>query len=381
MITPKYVPIVTKLLTTLILWIIYFLMDLSNIFSKYFLVKLPILKPLVIPIDKSTILISLTALIITILTFLYSRNYENKKSAISTIYKLIDLIELSIKNVDKNKLIINKNDIKYNFDRIDLRRLFLLKLTIDNNIDILLNSIEPLFKPENNDGFETPPDLEKKLNTILKKELNYRKLEEIMSLLIKHNILNFQTSYNEELVKPYLTPKEFKYLNSKSNFFEILKSEYDYLSVFRNNWMNVEQIEYICNKVSDPDLSLNSLYRLIHRAIKITNNSTLSYEEKINMIGIIRAIIPDYILIGIFYNCTFTKRGNGLALQLVGTCFFGTKDDFENTSFSQHFNSSDLNFLSTDILIMQNLYADTTINPGKISKEDFHITLNKHLKS
>lgn len=208
-------------------------------------------------------------------------------------------------------------------------------------------------------------------------DISFANLEKLMSLLIRKDILNFNSyEYNRPLIKSYLSNKEFIYIEHETTFFQILKEKYDYLSVFKKNWINIDFIKYIFNKNAESDQSLNNTFRLIHRAIKITNNSSLPYLEKKNMIGIIRSLIPDYLLRYIFYNCTYTKRGSGLAMQLVGTSFFGTKSDFEdNNNFSQHFRSSTLIFKELDSAIMQNIFDDIKIKPGNFSVTDFDLKI------
>ncbi|MDT2880329.1 putative phage abortive infection protein [Lactococcus lactis] len=138
--------------------------------------------------------------------------------------------------------------------------------------------------------------------------------------------------------------------------FDPEESSYSYLYFFKGkhdiqNWITKSITEDIRNKDKDyrVDYIINeqfdsvyyevsSYFKVLHRIIKNLNKK---FEEKIideelylNYIGILRAQIDSEELVMILVNSLYTYRGLGLAIELVGTDFFGDKRDFE---LEQHF--------------------------------------------
>lgn len=103
------------------------------------------------------------------------------------------------------------------------------------------------------------------------------------------------------------------------------------------------------------------LFRLIHRNIKLINHLNLSVYEERMLIGRIRAIIPDKLIYILYYNCTYSKKGFGLGKLLVGSDFFGTKQEIREVS--QHFKTSDLIYRKIDLDMLENFYG-ASVYPG-----------------
>jgi len=102
-------------------------------------------------------------------------------------------------------------------------------------------------------------------------------------------------------------------------------------------------------------------FRLFHRAIKMINDSNIKDKDK--YYGILRAMLPDYLVIYIYYNCVYTSRGLGLGVQLIGTSFFGDENDFtfhdkgDLPKFTQHIPIKYLVFKRQDPKVMIKLFS------------------------
>ena len=79
-------------------------------------------------------------------------------------------------------------------------------------------------------------------------------------------------------------------------------------------------------------------FKAFHRIVKILNvslkNNKIDKEEYHSYIGILRANLSSNEMEILLINSLFVKRGIGLGLELVGTDFFGNKNDFD---INQHF--------------------------------------------
>lgn len=155
----------------------------------------------------------------------------------------------------------------------------------------------------------------------------------IEKILIKRNILEeLVTKMNEE--KFYTQPISYR------EAFEIIDEIYD---------KNFE--------------ILGNFFRSTHRIIKKINESFRDdIGAKKNYLGLLRAQLPESAIASIYYNATYTRKGLGLARQLIYIDFFGDGFDFmsvDNSHFndSQHVSSDKIIFYDTDYKLMHNLYT------------------------
>ncbi|EGO5243408.1 hypothetical protein HP934_002641, partial [Enterococcus faecalis] len=155
----------------------------------------------------------------------------------------------------------------------------------------------------------------------------------IEKILIKRDILEeLLTKMNEE--KFYTQPISYR------EAFEIIDEIYD---------KNFE--------------ILGNFFRSTHRIIKKINESFRDdIGAKKNYLGLLRAQLPESAIASIYYNATYTRKGLGLARQLIYIDFFGDEFDFmsvDNSHFndSQHVSSDKIIFYDTDYKLMHNLYT------------------------
>lgn len=146
----------------------------------------------------------------------------------------------------------------------------------------------------------------------------------------------------------------------------ILKPVYEnvYQDGFYTRPVSYDEAYLICNEVYEKKFEiLGNFFRSTHRIIKKINESfNDDMESKKNYLGLLRAQLPESAIALIFYNATYTKKGLGLARQLLYTDFFGDISDFMTTDMlhiddSQHISPDKIIFYNTDYKIMSNLYT------------------------
>ncbi|WP_259712128.1 hypothetical protein [Weissella cibaria] len=144
-------------------------------------------------------------------------------------------------------------------------------------------------------------------------------------------------------------------LNLKKFLIELMNSD-DVRKAQKQRWIRYKVQKRIVDEYFMTNVELGDLFRLVHRVVKLVNYMNVPVYEQKEYYAQLRAIMPDELLLVLYYNATYTERGQGLSLQLVGTRFFGDEEDL-TTGRGQHIQLSDLLFGKMDISIMNNLYA------------------------
>ncbi|WP_259753659.1 putative phage abortive infection protein [Lactococcus lactis] len=74
---------------------------------------------------------------------------------------------------------------------------------------------------------------------------------------------------------------------------------------------------------------MNYFFRHTHRILKLLNEVD-DIRVKKNFMGILRAQYSEQVILSIYLNAVYTKKGIGLAKQLLNSDFFASNDDFKN---------------------------------------------------
>lgn len=279
----QYLPITIKILLSCLIFLLYLTLDFFNTPSFFIFSYLnnTVFYPLinVLSLVSGEVLIAIVGLIFTILTLFYTSTTSLRRNDVEAIFKLVDLLENNIKLIEKKKVDKEFQTIKEELDNRDFRRIFLLKKTIsENKVELKESLSNSKFTSLNNEQRLVLDKMNSFIDTI---DISVGNLEQLMSLLIRKEVLTFKShKYKRKLIKSYLSNKEFQFIQQETTFFQIIKENYDYLIVFKDDWLNLDFIRYIFNITTENDQSFNNIFRLIHRTIKITNSSSLRYLEK-----------------------------------------------------------------------------------------------------
>lgn len=303
---------------------------------------------------KTTEIISMCALIFTLFSYAEKNTQEQKnnlkKQDMDTFFKLLEILSKKSQEIKESECKEFINSIKR-------------KLTNERTFEVHKAFL---------------------LSKVLKKqELKINKQFKHKHLDIKAKMDNLISSDNFETMFKFMNSPNFKTIvgvetsEKRKKFFlqeemEILE-EIGVLSIICENYSNElihkSPITYkhaynVINRTFDSNRN-GDFFRVLHRAIKIIKYSEI--ENKSKFYGIIRAVLPDYLLVYIYYNSVFTEKGLGLGFQLNGTSFFGEKDDFffkddrkEDgiLNFTQHIPKDYLIFKRQDPQIMIKIFSE-----------------------
>jgi len=141
---------------------------------------------------------------------------------------------------------------------------------------------------------------------------------------------------------------------------------------------------YLINSIIDkPDNNeIDKICRYVHRLVKTVNHMHINVDEKYNYYGLIRSIIEPKTLTLIYLNATFSYKGSGLAKQLIGTCFFGNREEINEKS-QNHIDISYLPRYQDRKLCktILNMYYASYVYPGSINKKKVTYQIMKDLNS
>lgn len=160
-----------------------------------------------------------------------------------------------------------------------------------------------------------------------------------------------------------LTPSYIEQVLIKREIFEdiLIRMNED---KFYTRGISYNEAFEIINDVFDNNFEvLGNFFRSTHRIIKKINESFGdNMEIKKNYLGLLRAQLPESAIASIYYNATYTRKGLGLARQLLYMDFFGDELDFisidkAHLSDSQHISSNKIVFYDTDYRMMSSLYV------------------------
>lgn len=143
--------------------------------------------------------------------------------------------------------------------------------------------------------------------------------EETYQLLDERNIekqLKHADESNDDY-KKLMNTEFFKNINNQyDNFFK--ENKYKYID-FKDNIS-----ENIIEKYSD----INYFFRHTHRVLKLLNEID-DLQVRKNYMGILRAQYSELVIVSIYLNAVYTKKGIGLAQQIKNSDFFASMEDFK----------------------------------------------------
>lgn len=319
------------------------------------------------------LLIAFLALIFTLYSYFHSSNAQKKSNEINSFNIILTLISENIEEMSRTVSVSYINSMikeLHSINTLDNHRITVFRKILKSNRYALLSTISS-FK---NSDSHVEREAYSKLREVLYSNKRNDYIQLLYYILVTKHV-NFIPSPNwKQLSRKYLFSISEKTVLEEKGFFKKVNTLYNN-KIINKDALNYGDAREVFNKQQNGDQDLNYIFRLVHRAVKFINTSNLSEKEKANLLGIIRAIIPDYAIIHLYYNCTYCARGVGLGIQLAGTSFFGNEKDLivENGDFifAQHFATEMLIFKQQDYRIMKNIYANPRIVPGTLSSEEF----------
>jgi len=303
---------------------------------------------------KPSEVISMCALIFTLFSYSEKNIKEQKdslkKQDMDTFFKLLEILSKKSQEIPESecKEFINGIKIKLNQERtFQVHKAYLLNKVLKEH-QALINE-----KFQNNHF-----DIKKKMDTLINSD-NFETMFKLMNSPNFKSIVDVETS--EKRRTYFFSNEEMQTLNS-IGVLSIISDNYSN-ELIQKSPITYKHAYNIINRSFDNNKN-GDFFRVLHRAIKIIKSSEI--ENKSKFYGIIRAVLPDYLLIYIYYNSVFTEKGLGLGLQLSGTSFFGEKDDFffKDDSkkdgildFTQHIPKNYLIFKRQDPQIMIKIFS------------------------
>lgn len=315
-----------------------------------------------IELDTSEV-ISMCALIFTLFSYTEKSVKEQKdnlkKQDMDTFFKLLELLSKKAQEIEERefKNFINSIKEKLSKERVfEVHKAYFLSKVLkkqESKIKILLKS------NENNDNIEKGEllNIEKKLNELIESD----NFETMFKLINSPNFKNFVGVETTERRKGFFSFKEMSILES-IGILSVISEEYSD-ELIQKSPITYRHAYNIINRTFDSNKN-GDFFRVLHRAVKIIKTSEI--ENKSKFYGIIRAVLPDYLLVYVYYNSVFTEKGLGLGLQLNETSFFGEADDFffkDNRKdngildFTQHIPKNYLIFKRQDPQLMIRIFS------------------------
>lgn len=377
----KNIPALLKI-AFMILLFLFSLVDYCNFPSKHFqnnniINQLSTFYKLKL---KSSDVIALSALSFTLFTSIRNNLNDKKRREediiASTFFQLQDIIVERSKSITEEYTLTLINQIKNSFTSKDKTNLIfahntykLMTILKDEQSKIYLAEIK-----------NTNTDLFNRLNILIAED---NKERFYCFLLNKHIKKSLNVNAPIQRKKTFeLTYEEFSIFKN-SNFFKYIKKKYNETNFLKESITYEHAFDIVNNILSSQTNIKNSdFFRILHRAIKLINDSNI--EDKDKYYGILRASLPDYLLIYTYYNSLFSDKGLGLGLQLVGTSFFGDRDDViynkHNVAiFSQHMPTNLLIFKRQDLKVINDIFSDeNSIEDISSLKESASVTFQKN---
>lgn len=245
-------------------------------------------------------------------------------------------------------LMLKVDSSKMNFSRLNLLQILISILSPVLTFLVLMNSVAN--QKSTNERLDLQSkEAKRRLNSEQVSNSFYKLLEVFTKIQEKVNIEELKTktrNLDEDNTSAALLEKGYLdyqngVLNNNSRInlgIFILENssfeENEILSLPLEQWM-----ELAVNIKFEQHYDKSSQYfKAFHRIVKILNVSLntqkISKDEYHSYIGILRANLSSNEMEIILMNSLFVKRGIGLALELIGTDFFGNEDDYE---VNQHF--------------------------------------------
>lgn len=238
---------------------------------------------------------------------------------------------------------------KMNFGRLNLLQILISILSPVLTFLVLMNSVAN--QKSTNDRLDLQSsESKRRLDSEQVSNSFYKLLEVFTKIQERVNIeeLKEKTKFLEENSKGFLLIEDDYLFPSKNP--DIVRSSKYNLERFLHDNSDIEEdkLESLTSK-QRMALAVNikfeqhyenssQYFKAFHRIVKILNVSLdtkkINEDEYHSYIGILRANLSSNEMEIILMNSLFVKRGIGLALELIGTDFFGNEDDYE---VEQHF--------------------------------------------
>lgn len=139
----------------------------------------------------------------------------------------------------------------------------------------------------------------------------------------------YQVIKDDYLDKQLSNQDEKSYVNlMRIEFFKKIDALY-------NNFFQEDNHKYkdyrdnISENIIESFSDINYFFRHTHRILKLLNEVDDTRVKK-NFMGILRAQYSEQVILSIYLNAVYTKKGIGLAKQLLNSDFFASNDDFKN---------------------------------------------------
>lgn len=112
----------------------------------------------------------------------------------------------------------------------------------------------------------------------------------------------------------------------KTEFFKNINNQYD--NFFKENkYKYIDFKENISENIIEKYSDINYFFRHTHRVLKLLNEID-DLKVRKNYMGILRAQYSELVIVSIYLNAVYTKKGVGLAQQIKNSDFFASMEDF-----------------------------------------------------
>ena len=177
--------------------------------------------------------------------------------------------------------------------------------------------------------------------------------------------------------------KVFKYLNKTNHqkeirqIFSLFEKQFD----LKEEKLCYDDIFKKCNEIFNEHYDETGTFlRHTYRIVKFINLKIEDKNMQKELRGLLRAQFSEKVMLGIFYNSTFTEKGLGFGIQLLNSDFFGDTNDL-NTDDSVHFNKN--SFVTKDGIekfLMKEFFISTN-NISFDNEQKFKEEMNSKTKS
>ncbi|TKI80732.1 putative phage abortive infection protein [Bacillus mycoides] len=333
-------------------------------------------------VPMCALVITTTSVIITVQSTNKTALANKETKTETTIMNMIKLNNDIIKDIDKEifpKVLkqINEEFIDYNF-MLRRGREFIRSFFKENQQELLsiINSINLASYDEQLRG-TLEYHREKYIKAITKRERRY--LHKFW-FTVNEMSVGYQIELSKNNKQNILRDPFTSILVQDTDFYKKIKHEYAYKQRVLTHPVQYKEMRIVCDTIFDKYYhELGHFFRNTHRIIKIINsNFEYSDRRKSEYIGILRAQLSEEILLIIFYNAIYSRRGIGLGRELIGNNFFGNDKDFpyyvnsndpkarKNFQEPQHFRFYSIILPAMDIEIMSTIL--TTQRKKKVQK-------------
>lgn len=139
----------------------------------------------------------------------------------------------------------------------------------------------------------------------------------------------YQVIKDDYLDKQLSNQDEKSYVNlMRIEFFKKIDALYNYFFQ-EDNHKYKDYRDNISENIIESFSDINYFFRHTHRILKLLNEVD-DIRVKKNFMGILRAQYSEQVILSIYLNAVYTKKGIGLAKQLLNSDFFASNDDFKN---------------------------------------------------